>query len=148
MLSENKYGFLLILDEKWWSRLCGQKLSCTRIQAFVRRGLVGPVATNKLLFYVKHPVKQVMGVADFVERVAGDIKELWDRYGAETCLKNIDEYLAFLSGRKQATFIRFSNPRELKAPVPLEIAKRILGSPILPRGGKYINFEAVNQLTV
>lgn len=146
MLSGNKhYGFLLILDEKWWNRLCA---SGAQVQAFIRRGLVGPVATDKLLFYVKHPVKQVMGIADFVERVAGEPRELWDKYGAETCLKSFNEYVAFLGGRGHVTFIRFSNLHEFKTPVPLEVVKRILGFSTLPRGGKYINFEAVNQLTV
>ncbi|MEM2936934.1 MAG: hypothetical protein QXJ63_00110 [Candidatus Bathyarchaeia archaeon] len=147
MLDEH-YGFILLSDEKWWNRLCERSRSGHETHAFVRRSLVGPKETQKLLFYVKRPLTQIRGVADFIERLAGDYKELWVKYGGETCLKSFEEYLDFLQGRRKATFIRFKNFREFEVPVSMEAIAKVLGILRVPRGGKYINREMVNQLTV
>jgi predicted transcriptional regulator len=109
---------------------------------------VGPLRTQKLLFYVKKPIMQIRGVADFIERLAGDYKELWNMYGDETYLKTFDEYVGFLKGRKIATFIRFMNFHELDSPVSMKVISKVLGVLTMPRGGKYLNRETANQLTV
>ncbi|MBS7621859.1 hypothetical protein KEJ32_07100 [Candidatus Bathyarchaeota archaeon] len=145
-MTDEQYGFILLSDEKWWGRLCERCKSGKKTHAFVRRNLVGPKRAEKLLFYVKRPSMQIKGIADFLERVAGDFKELWEKYGGETCLSSFKEYLAFLEGRKKATFIRFTNFRELENPVSFEVFKKLLGVLKVPRGGKYINREIVNQL--
>jgi len=145
-LAEEQYGFILLSDEKWWNRLCERCKSGKKTHAFVRRNLVGPVKTEKLLFYVKRPSMQIKGVADFIERLAGDAKELWEKYRDEACLNSYKEYSAFLKGRKKATFIRFTNFCELENPVSFEALKRLFGILKVPRGGKYINREIVNQL--
>lgn len=147
-MSDKRYAYILLSDEKWWNRLCERNRSGSETHAFVRRNRVGPLETQKLLFYVKRPIMQIRGVADFVERLAGDYKELWNTYGGETCLKTFNEYVAFLQGRKTATFIRFANFRELQTPVSMEVINTVLGVPRMPRGGKYLNREIVNQLTV
>jgi len=145
-LSDEQYGFILLTDEKWWSRLCERCRGGKEIHSFVRRNLVGPKKAEKLLFYVKRPSMQIRGVADFIERVAGDSKELWEKYGNETCLNSYKEYLAFLKGREKATFIRFTNFCELESPISFKALKRLSGVLKVPRGGKYINREIVNQL--
>jgi len=109
---------------------------------------VGPLKTEKLLFYVKKPIMQIRGVADFVERLAGDYKELWNMYGDESYLETFDEYVSFLKGRKTVTFIRFSNFRGLDSPVSMKVISKVLGVLTIPRGGKYLNRETANQLTV
>ena len=147
-LVNEHYGFILLSDEKWWNRLCERSRSGSRTHAFVRRSLVGPVETQKLLFYVKRPAMQIRGIADFIERVAGDYKELWSKYGSETCLKSLEDYLDFLQGKRKVTFIRFTNFCEFEVPVSIEAITKVLGVPRMPRGGKYINREMVNQLTV
>ncbi|MDI6905424.1 MAG: hypothetical protein QMD13_08090 [Candidatus Bathyarchaeia archaeon] len=147
-MSDKRYAYILLSDEKWWNRLCERNRSSSETHAFVRRNRVGPLETQKLLFYVKRPIMQIRGVADFVERLAGDYKELWNTYGGETCLKTFNEYVAFLQGRKTATFIRFTNFRELQTPVSMEAINTVLSVPRMPRGGKYLNREIVNQLTV
>ncbi|MEM2911027.1 MAG: hypothetical protein QW146_00800 [Candidatus Bathyarchaeia archaeon] len=147
-MRDEHYGFILLSDEKWWNRLCERNRTGSQTHAFVRRSLVGPLETQKLLFYVKRPAMQIKGVADFIERVAGDYKELWSKYGSETCLKSFEDYLDFLQGRRKVTFIRFTNFCELEAPVSMEALTRVLGILKVPRGGKYINREMVNQLTV
>ncbi len=148
-MTKENYAFILLCDEKWWNRLCEKnQKSRSRTHSFVRRSLRGPLKTEKLLFYVKSPVKQIRGTADFVERVAGDAEKLWRLYGSETCLENFKEYQSFLHGSEKATFIRFKNLRELENPVPAKSMKRILGVLKVPRGGKYINCETAEQLAV
>lgn len=142
------YAYILIFDEKWWNRLCERNGNSNQIRVFVRRNRVGPLKTQKLLFYVKKPIMQIRGVADFIERLAGDYKELWNMYRDETCLKTFDEYVNFLKGRKTATFIRFTNFHELDSPQSMKVISKVLGVLRIPRGGKYLNRETANQLTV
>ena len=142
------YAYILISAEKWWKRLSERNRNSNRTHVFVRRNRVGPLKTQKLFFYVKEPIMQIRGVADFVERLAGDYEELWKAYGDETCLKTFDEYVSFLNGRKTATFIRFTDFHKLKNPVSMDVISKVLGVPRMPRGGKYLNRESANQLTV
>jgi predicted transcriptional regulator len=142
------YAYILISDEKWWNRLCERNRNNNEIRVFVRRNRVGPLKTEKLLFYVKKPIMQIRGVADFVERLAGDYKELWNMYGDESYLETFDEYVSFLKGRKTVTFIRFSDFRELDSAVSMKVISKVLGVSTIPRGGKYLNRETANQLTV
>jgi predicted transcriptional regulator len=140
------YAYILISDEKWWNRLCERNSNGIRV--FVRRNRVGPLRTQKLFFYVKKPIMEIRGVADFIERSVGDYKELWNIYGDESYLRTFDEYVSFLKGRKTATFIRFTNFRELDSPVSIKVIRKVLGVLTMPRGGKYLNRETANQLTV
>ena len=133
------YAYILIFDEKWWNRLCERNGNSNQIRVFVRRNRVGPLKTQKLLFYVKKPIMQIRGVADFIERLVGDYKELWNMYRDETCLKTFDEYVNFLKGRETATFIRFTNFHELDSPVSMKVISKVLGVLRIPRGGKYLN---------
>ncbi|MGQ9624052.1 MAG: hypothetical protein ACUVUF_01555 [Candidatus Bathycorpusculaceae bacterium] len=145
-MSDERYGFILLSDEKWWKRLCESNRDSDKTQIFVRRNRVGPVSVEKLLFYVKRPLMQIRGVADFVERLSGNYKELWDLYGDETCLKDFKEYANFLGGREYATFIKFKNFHEFEAPIAMDVIRRVLGVKKIPRNGKYINRETANQL--
>jgi len=147
-LLDAHYAFILLSDEKWWKRLCDRHRSGNQTHAFVRRSRVGPVETEKLLFYVKRPIKEIRGAADFIERLSGNYKELWDSYGSETCLRTFEEYTSFLQGREAVTFIRFRNFRELENPVPMEVINKFLDVLKIPRGGKYINHETANRLMV
>ena len=147
-LEDCRYAFILISDVKYWNRLCEQNRNREGIQAFVRKNHVGPVATQKLLFYVKRPMMQIRGVADFIERLAGDYEELWKKYGGESCFESFNEYCTFIHNRRIVTFVRFKNFMELKHPVTSDVIAKVLGLPKVPRGGKYINRETANQLTV
>ena len=142
------YAYILISEEKWWNRLCERNRNSNGIRVFVRRNRVGPLRTQKLFFYVKKPIMQIRGVADFIERLVGDYKELWNVYGDESYLKTFDEYVSFLKGRKTATFIRFTNFHELDSPVSMKAISKVLGVLAMPRGGKYLNRETANQLIV
>ena len=117
-----------------------------KVHIFVRRGLRGPLKTKVLLFYVKHPIKEIRGVAKFVERFTGDKYEIWKKYGEGTCLKNYKEFLQFLGKREKVTFIKFRGFRELPSPISSQHLFKKVSISRMPRGGKYLNKETVNQL--
>ena len=70
-MKTERYAFIFIADGKYWSKLCERKAS-SGTHAFARRNKVAPKAAQKLLFYVKKPVMEVRGIADFTERLTGD----------------------------------------------------------------------------
>jgi predicted transcriptional regulator len=142
----SKYAYILLTKEKWWNKRVAQSREGMKIQVFVRKNTVGPAKATLLLFYVNHPVRAVMGVGEFKERVVGEIEKLWKMHGSETVFESHDEYLQFLQGRSKATFIRFRNLRELHPPIPLEKLLRIIGLSRLPRNGKYLSEEIANRL--
>jgi predicted transcriptional regulator len=141
------YSFILISDEKNWNKLREQKRSGKGTQVFIRKNFVGPVKTKQLFFYVKRPVKEIRGKADFVERIKGDHREIWEKYGGESCFSSFKEYSSFIEGREQVTFVRFKNFEELKNPISAEAFNMIVGSFLMPRGGKYLNLEKSNKLS-
>jgi len=88
----------------------------------------------------------IRGYADFVERVTGNSRDLWETFGHESLLNSYDEYNDFLQGRKKATFIRFRNLKELPKPVDTKTLKQILGKERMPQQGMYITEETARQL--
>lgn len=141
-----RYAYILLANEKWWKRLCSQNRAGKNLQAFVRKGLVGPKDTELILFYVTYPFKEIRGFADFIERVTGDVFDLWNSYGHEASLKSYREYLGFLRGRQKATFIRFKNLHELRTPIPASTISKLAGIDRMPRSGTYISKETAHKL--
>jgi predicted transcriptional regulator len=144
-MKRERYTFILIADEKYWNKLRERNKTQLEIHAFVRKNQVAPKNAEKLLFYVKKPVMQVRGTADFIERLTGDSEELWRNYGAESCFESFEEYCEFAQGRMMMTFVRFNNFKELENPKPTEAIRNILGS-LQGFRGKYVNFETAEQL--
>ena len=141
-----QYAYILINAEKWWNRRLSQNSAGKTIHAFVRRGIVGPKTAQYVLFYVKHPLREIRGIGEFIERITGDIDELWNNYGHETVFKSYQEYLEFLQGRAKTTFIRLKNVRKLFAPIPLKTVSGILNVNRMPRGGRYLNKETFEKI--
>ena len=144
-MKNERYAFVLIADEKYWRRLCERNRANRAAHVFVRKNQVGPRETQKLLFYVKKPIMQVRGVADFIERIVGDGEELWRKHGKESCFESYDEYSEFAEGREKMTFVRFKNFTKLEKPKSTEIARMMIGSLRWFRP-KYLSFEATQQL--
>ncbi len=144
-MKNDRYAFVLIADEKYWNRLCDRNSAERAVHVFVRKNQVGPRTAQKLLFYVKKPIMQVRGAADFIERLTGNGEELWKKYGAESCFESYAEYVAFAEGREKMTFIRFKNFRALEKPKDTEIARMLLG-PLRWFRPKYLSSEAAQQL--
>lgn len=141
-----RYAYILLTDEKWWNRRCSQNKAGKKLHAFVRKGAVGPTNAELIFFYVKHPLKEIRGFGEFVERVKGDVDELWNKHGHETVFESRKEYMDFMQGRTKATFIRFKNLRLLSTPKSLRVLSQIMGIGRMPRGGRYINKEIAREL--
>jgi predicted transcriptional regulator len=88
---------------------------------------------------------QVLGIADFIERLTGDSGELWRKYGTESCFETLEKYRSFAQGRTMMTFVRFKNFVELKKPKTTEETRSILGS-LQGFRGKYVNLATTKLL--
>jgi predicted transcriptional regulator len=116
------------------------------LQSFVRKSIVGPKNAKLLLFYIKHPVKEIRGSGEFIERITGDVDKLWANFGHETVFGSHKEYLTFMNGRSHATFIRFKNLREFSPPISMKVALQVTGVKQMPRGGRYVSKEIIDTL--
>ena len=123
-MDDAHYGFVVAMNGNFWNRLSDNASS---IKYFVRRGAVAPTQTQHLLFYVGKRM-QILGKADFVERIVGDTEDLWSRFGAESFFESADEYRAFAGGSRKMTFIRFENFQAYADPKPKNEIIRVLGS--------------------
>lgn len=125
-VEHENYAFILPVDEKYWNRLCQRRSAQTHV--FIPKSQVAPLQAEKLLFYVIGAEnKQVLGVADFLERITGDYLDLWEKFGGESCFESFEEYKAFASGKETLIYIRFTNFRQLSEPKPSEEVAEILG---------------------
>jgi len=145
-MTEEHYAYILVEDEKWWSRRCTRNKLGSSVHSFVRRGKVGPKETSKLLFYIKSPARQIRGFGEFVERITGSQDELWNLYGPETVFQTKEEYDQFVGGRENVSLIRFRNLEELDKPVAFETLHAATGIKKMPNGGRYISKETLNQM--
>jgi predicted transcriptional regulator len=141
-----RYAYILINDEKWWRRRISQNRAGKKIHTFVRRGAVGPKSARYVLFYVKHPLREIRGVGEFIERIKGEADKLWNNYSRETVFESYREYMEFLQGRTRTTFIRLKNVRELPSPISLQTVLSLLGISRMPRGGRYLRKELFEKL--
>jgi predicted transcriptional regulator len=143
-MKRERYAFILVADKKYWNKLRERNKASGGTHAFVRKNQVAPKTAQKL-FYVKKPVMQVQGIADFIERLTGDSRELWRKYGSESCFENFEEYDAFAEGRQRMTFVRFNNFVEIENPKTTEAIRSILGS-LQGFRGRYVNLATMRQL--
>ena len=144
-MASERYAYILTVDEKYWNRLCQRNKAAFVTHVFIRKSQVAPKHAEQLLFYVTRR-RQILGVADFVERLTGNYEELWAKFGSESCFESFDEYKGFVNGRNMMTFIRFSNFRDISNPAPKEELVKILGSLYRFRLGKYLDKEIAMQL--
>jgi hypothetical protein len=103
---------MLMVNEKYWNRLRQRNTAQSVTHAFIRKSRVAPTEAEQLLFYVTRK-RQVLGVADFLERLTGKYEELWEKIGGESCFESFEEYKSFAHGRLMMTFIRSNNFREI-----------------------------------
>ncbi|MGA2385015.1 MAG: hypothetical protein ABSG33_00610 [Candidatus Bathyarchaeia archaeon] len=144
-MAEERYAYMLIVDKKYWEAFLAKSKAAPKAQAFVRRNQVGPKQVEKLLFYVTGK-KQVLGSADFLERLAGNFEDLWAKYGGESCFESFEEYKKFADDRLKMTFIRFSNLTETANPKPKEEVSKVLGSIRGFGAGRFLDKQTAMQL--
>ncbi len=141
-----RYAYILLITPNWWNRLLDRLKAGKKSHAFIRRGLVGPKETSLLLFYATHPLKEIRGSAQFVERVTGEADDLWSAYEGEASPRSYNEYKDFLRGKPKATFILFKNFRVLSQPISASVILQVVGIGRMPRGGRYISREIAQEL--
>ena len=144
-MTSERYAYILTVDEKYWNRLRQRNKTTLGTHVFIRKNQVAPKQVQQLLFYVTRK-RQVLGAADFVERLTGNYEELWEKLGSESCFESFDEYKKFAGGREMMNFIRFSNFREIVDPEPKEELVKVLGSLHRFGIGKYLDKETAMQL--
>jgi predicted transcriptional regulator len=144
-MTNEHYAYILTVDEKYWNRLCQRNSAQIGTHVFIRKNQVAPKEVDQLLFYVTRK-KQVLGAADFLERLTGNYEDLWEKFGSESCFESFEEYKSFADGRLKMTFIRFSNFREIDNPKSKEEVSKVLGSLRGFGAGNYLDNETVMQL--
>ena len=144
-MTDERYAYILTVDEKYWNRLCKRNQNALGTHVFIRKSQVAPKHVQQLLFYVTKK-SQILGVADFAERLKGNYLDLWEKFGDESCFDSIEEYKGFVDGRDMMTFIRFSNLKEIANPASKEELAKILGSLSRFRLGKYLDKQTALQL--
>ncbi len=145
-MSRDRYCYVLVEHEKWWNNRRRKNQAGNNTQVFVRRGQVDPKDARKLLFYVKFPMGEIRGHADFLQRVTGNADALWNMHGSETVFESRDQYNGFVEGRNKVTFIRFKNLQELKTPISWKDLSAALGTKKMPNGGRYLSRETVTSI--
>ncbi len=144
-MTNEHYAYILTVGEKYWNRLCRHNNAQAGTHVFIRKNQVAPKEADQLLFYVTRK-KQVLGAADFLERLTGNYEDLWKKLGGESCFESFEEYKSFAGGREMMTFIRFSNFREIANPKSKEEVSKVLGSLRGFGAGHYFDKETAMQL--
>ncbi|MDH7564091.1 MAG: hypothetical protein QHH24_04320 [Candidatus Bathyarchaeota archaeon] len=145
-MSDRRYAFVMMIQNKYWQKFLQRSFDGLEVHSYVRRGFAGPSATLLLLFYVARPVGELAGYAEFIERSAGNVDEIWSKHSAESVLESKEQYNALVRGVKHVSFIRFKNLHMAKDPLPLKSLLMMLGKKRLSRAGFYICRENAEKL--
>jgi predicted transcriptional regulator len=144
-MSKN-YAFVMMVKEKWWVEFCRRHQDGKKVYSFVNRGAAPPKSTQLMLFYVTKPVRALAGYATYIERVIGNPKELWDKYGNESVLGSRNRFEEFVGNVQQASFVRFKDLSVAVNPISLSLLLMSLGLKRLSRKGFYIDKDTSDML--
>jgi len=145
-MTSGKYGFVIMIQDRWWQEFLRKQNNGARIQSYVRTGAAAPDEASTLLFYVTKPVGELAGHAEFIERKVGEPEEMWKDYGQESILDSKQQYEQFLQERRKVSFIRFKNLRKASKPIPLGNLRMLLGQRRLSRKGFYLGKGTTDEL--
>ena len=143
---KEKYGFVMMIREKWWREFCNLGSKGKETFSYVQGGWAPPKNTSLIFFYVAKPVGEVAGYAEFIERKVGDAESLWSEHGSESVLKSKEQYEEFIQGKERVSFIRFKSLHEASKPISLNNILMLLGVKRLARKGFYIDKETADKL--
>jgi len=142
-----RYGFVMMVREKWWVEFCRRSREGKTVHSFVIRGAAPPKSSMLILFYVTRPVSSIAGTAHFIERAVGRPQELWSRFGGESVLGSKARFEEFLADASQVSFVRFKDLRVAANPISLSRLRMLLGVKRLSRKGFYVNKKLSETLT-
>jgi predicted transcriptional regulator len=138
--------FVMMIKDRYWKCFVDRHQQGKQVHYYVQKGLAPPKQASLILFYVTKPVGEMSGVAEFVERKAGEVDEVWKQHGDESVLSSKGKFKEFIGDGKKASFIRFKNLREATRPVSLSNALLLLGVKRFSRKGFYIEQEVADEL--
>jgi predicted transcriptional regulator len=141
-----RYGYLLTVEEHYWNRFVKRNKEGKTTQAYVSSAGILKDPVTLIFFYSIGTHKDIVGYAHFIESRAGDTADLWDRFGQETCLNSIDEYLKVTRGKKKVVFIRFRNLHASSNIVALDQIREVLGIERMPQTGMYVSKNQAERL--
>lgn len=141
-----KYGFVMLIKEKWWQEFCRRHHLGKEVHSYVRTGATSPMQASLIFFYVTKPTGKMMGYADFIERKVGGADQMWKNYGHESAISSKEKYREFLGDEQQVTFIRFKNMHETVRPVPLNDILMLLSVKRMGRKGFFISKDISEKL--
>ncbi len=142
---EQKYAYLMMIHEKWWSEFCRRMNEGKKTHSYVHKGPAPPKDTTLLLFYVAEPRAEIAGHAKFLERQVGDSTEMWNKFGSESVLATEKSYYEFMKGWEESTFTRFEDLHVAQQPICRNNVLTFLGTNRLPRKGLYLDKETTEQ---
>jgi predicted transcriptional regulator len=141
-----RYGFVMMVREKWWIEFRRRLQEGKRVHSFVNRRAAPPKSTQLILFYVTKPVRAIAGYAHYIERIVGKPEDLWSRYGAESVLGSKPRYEEFVGNAAEVSFVRFKDLNAAVNPISLSRLLMLLGVKRLSRKGFYVNRDMSDRL--
>jgi len=142
----DRYGYVLTIEERYWNRFCRLKRAGKTTHAYVSSGVIFIDDVKLVFFYSVLPFKEILGFADFLRRMVGDPKELWDSHGQETCMNSYDEYVKLTRGKERVTYIRFGNLHAASTAVAFPQVSEILQIERMPQTGMYVTKAQADRL--
>jgi predicted transcriptional regulator len=141
-----KYGFVMMIKQKWWNRFVSDHHDGKLIQSYVQKGEAPPTSASVILFYVTKPTAQIAGWAEFVERKVGESLDVWGKHGKESVLRSEREYKEFVGDWRRVSFVRFENLHEAAHAISLANILRLLDKRRLSRKGFYVDRESTRKV--
>jgi predicted transcriptional regulator len=141
-----RYGFVMMVREKWWIEFRRRLREGKEVHSFVIRGAGPPKGTEVILFYVTKPVRAIAGYAHYIERIVGNPQDLWSMHGDESVLGSKLRYEEFVGSAAEVSFVRFKDLNVAVNPVPLSRLLMFLGVKRLSRKGFYVDKDMSDRL--
>jgi len=139
-------AFVMMIKDRYWKSFVDRHQQGKQVHSYVQKGLAPPKHASLILFYVTKPVGEMAGVAEFVERKAGEAEDIWSQHGDESVMASKGKFKEYIGDGKKASFIRFKNLREASRPVSLSNALLLMGVRRFSRKGFYIEQEVADEL--
>jgi predicted transcriptional regulator len=141
-----RYGFVMMVREKWWIEFRRRLQEGKKVHSFVIRGAAPPKGTQVILFYVTKPVRAIAGYADYIERIVGNPQDLWHKYGGESVLGSKLRCEEFVSNAAKISFVRFKDLKVAVSPICLSRLLMLFGVKRLSRKGFYVDRDMSDRL--
>jgi len=143
---EERYGYILTIEEKYWNRFCKLNKAGKSVHAHVLGGSFLSENVKLLFFYSILPFKEILGFADYIERIVDHPQKLWKSHGNETCLGSFGEFEKLTHGKETVTCIRFTNLHEASNILSFDQISDFLNTERMSQTGMYVSKQQAEIL--